>query len=215
MGVPLPIIVEGYRSPCVSPVGYADQLSDLQPLGWYSLTALAPSGVLHSVCRGMMAGPADMDDEAQLIQEQLRLISCRKSEVDSWAADYVGFLFQRYPDETDEFYVPRLKLMIGKPRGTLAAVRSFAEAFLNSITYGVNTPPIQTWDAMTQPTLSTIFGISAGQLVIQIGQITQFPPAQNLATSSTDYRLDLLVNYLAKAGGIMALYYLEPGIQWI
>lgn len=137
--VKFPVTVTNYRSPCLglNPVtsshGYADLFCELQPKGWYSTLAMAPSGVLHSLARGFMGGHTVVDNEAQLIQEQLRLQTCQNNEIDTWALDMVGPLFQRYKNESDSVYRSRIQLLIGRPRCTINAIQNIVIAFFTSV----------------------------------------------------------------------------------
>jgi len=127
------ITVLGYRSPYQTYQVYGDSGSLLQPLGWYSSSALVIGGVLHSVMRGALAGLGSDDVNLRIIHTLLRLQSCTGAQIDSWAYDMVGPMFQRFQSESDAEYLPRLELMIGRPRCTIAAITAMVQAFYNSI----------------------------------------------------------------------------------
>src|SRR5580704_4752815 len=94
------VLVTNYRSPALTGLQYATAACLLQPSLWYPPTALSVGGILHSLLRGMTAGIAAEDLNAQAILEMLRLQTCVGGEIDSWALDMVGPLFQRFDGET-------------------------------------------------------------------------------------------------------------------
>jgi hypothetical protein len=127
------VSVGSYRSPSFSNQGYALEQTSRLVKRWFGSTARAPGGVAYAIAYAYGAALAALDQQSQQNLQAMRLPSCQGGQIDSWALDMIGPLFQRFPFESDQLYIQRCLIMVSRPRCSIAAIQKFVQAFYASI----------------------------------------------------------------------------------
>jgi hypothetical protein len=127
-GQPTTVIVPGYMSPSLSQVGYAVAQTQLWVNKLFGDTAKNPGGNAYALAWGMAAALAYLDLWTQNAMASTRLLTCSGSQIDTWAYDFFGNAFLRFPDESDSIFVSRILTFLG-PKGTLSAVQTIIQQY--------------------------------------------------------------------------------------
>ena len=156
----LTIIVAPYTSPVLSAIGYAEAMLDLEPNKWLTDAAKLPGGNAYNVALGIGSQVAAVDYQAQVLLASLRLDTCEGLQLESYAADFLGF-FPRFPAESDDSYRARIKVELQSDNLTLEAIAKKVQTYIDA-TPSAEQGTILTFDYRTNPTLSAQVGITDG-----------------------------------------------------
>jgi hypothetical protein len=123
-----------YRSPSMTETNWAQlQTKTLWPKGntvWWGDQYREPGGgVAWATAYGIASVMRWLDCNAQNQLQAARLQSSQDSDVDTWAADFLGPVGVRYLAETDPWYKARIYALLSKPNTTVAAIQAIASLF--------------------------------------------------------------------------------------
>lgn len=129
------IVVQAYRSPSLSVVGYTTEMAGVLPTGpgWYSDAAKSPGGVTWAVLTGGAGLLGQLDYQTQVAISTMRLQSCVGTDIDSWVFDFFGGQLPRYYLESDALYIARVIAILTSEKCTCAGIQQVVDAFYNSI----------------------------------------------------------------------------------
>ncbi len=124
---------QGYRSPSLSVAGYAVEGAALLPSGWTSDAARAQGGIAYALMAGNAGILQALDAMAQYEIEKMRLQSSVGSDIDAWAADFLGTTLPRYYGEGDQTYIARIEAALAAEKCTIAAIQSAVISYYTAI----------------------------------------------------------------------------------
>jgi hypothetical protein len=154
------ITVSPYTSPVLSQAGYASALKEMYPTRWLKDAPIADD--LFS-SEGAVFSAVDL--QAQKTLAAMRLYSCEGSQIDSWAADYLGD-FPRYQSEPhtiagDSHYRARIVVALITPNCTLNAIQSKVQSYIDG-NPSAQQGTVLVFDLQSNPTLAAQVGIVDG-----------------------------------------------------
>jgi hypothetical protein len=127
------ITIPNYRSPTLSPDGYAALQCSVLPNQDFPPAALTWGGNAYNIAYGIGNGIAGLDFETQQTLAANRLETCQGGMLDSWANDYIGAgIWVRGPQESDAAYYSRILLWLTAPMTTLYGIQELLQAFINA-----------------------------------------------------------------------------------
>lgn len=128
-------VVYGYRSPTLSSSGYAAEMTGLWPTGpaWFGDAAKVPGGVAYAVAYGLAGQIASFDSAVQTELGRLRVQTCVGSDLDTWAADFLGHYFVRPTGATNSQWYALVLACLQIPKCTIAGIQAIVTAWIQWI----------------------------------------------------------------------------------
>lgn len=123
------VIVNGYRSPSLSVLGYAIEETNLWPTGWFSDVARTTGGNAYAVAIGLAGVLNFLDQQGQTLLAMERLQSCSASDIDTWAFDFFGPEWTRFVGQTDASWYAMILAILQIPKTTCGGIQAIINVF--------------------------------------------------------------------------------------
>ena len=179
------VVVTPYRSPSLSVVGYANEQSNLWPVGWFADSAKAPGGNAYSVALALAGVLQWLDNQGQVVLSSMRLQSCvstllpyasllneqgvyvttntgqninvdptlpfinpATSDIDTWAYDFFGPQWTRFPQQSDASWYAMILGILQTQKCTIAGLQAIINLFWPWISAQFSVPILGEDDAL-------------------------------------------------------------------